>query len=141
MYVDSAYIAKFYVNEPDSDGVRAVIRRADALIASAWSIGEVSCVFHRHMREGSFTATQCHELIRTFLKHVDAGVWTLIPLSEALLRRMSALVSASPARVYIRAGDAVHLTTAQEVGESEIWTNDRHMLAAAPHFGLTGRSV
>jgi hypothetical protein len=33
------------------------------------------------------------------------------------------------------------LTTARDAGELEIWTNDRHMLAAAPHFGLKGRSV
>ena len=37
--------------------------------------------------------------------------------------------------------DAVHLATAREVGEREVWTNDRHMLAAASFFGLTGRSV
>jgi hypothetical protein len=28
-----------------------------------------------------------------------------------------------------------------ELGEGEIWTSDRRMLAAAPHFGLVGRSV
>ncbi len=26
-------------------------------------------------------------------------------------------------------------------GEREVWTNDRHMLAAAAYFGLSGRSV
>jgi hypothetical protein len=51
------------------------------------------------------------------------------------------LVSAAPAGVYLRAGEAVHLTTAQDIGESEIWTNDRHLVAAAAHFGLQGRSV
>ncbi len=141
MYLDSAYIAKFYVNERDSEGVRALIRQADSLVTSAWSLGEVSCVFHRHMREGGLTPPQCHQLASAFLKHVETGVWTMIPVGEPLLKRMSAVVSAAPAGVYLRAGDAVHLTTAQELGEREIWTNDRHMLAAAPHFGLTGRSV
>lgn len=141
MYLDSAYIAKFYVNESDSTAVRAVIRRADSLMTSAWSLGEVTCVFHRHMREGALSRPQCQQLMDAFLKHADAGVWTMIPVTEALLKRMSMLVSAAPARVYLRAGDAVHLSTAQEVGEREIWTNDRHMLAAAPHFGLTGRHV
>ena len=37
--------------------------------------------------------------------------------------------------------DAVHLTTAQELGERAVWTNDRHMLAAAGYFGLKGESV
>jgi hypothetical protein len=37
--------------------------------------------------------------------------------------------------------DALHLVTAADSGFVEVWTNDRHMLAAAPHFGLVGRSV
>lgn len=46
-----------------------------------------------------------------------------------------------PPGQFLRAGDAVHLLTAQSLGEPEIWTADKHMLSAAPHFGLTGRSV
>ena len=141
MYLDSAYIAKFYVNERDSTAVRALIRRADSLVTSAWSLAEVTCVFHRHLREGALSTAQCRELTRAFLKHVDAGVWPLIPVSAALLKRLISLVSTAPAAVYLRAGDAVHLTTAHDIGEAEIWTNDRHLLAAAPHFGLLGRSV
>ena len=141
MYLDAAYIAKFYVNERDSDAVRDLIRAADSLLSSAWSLGEVMCAFHRHMREGSLTAAHYHELARAFLKHVDDGVWTLIPVGDALLKRMSALISAAPPEIYLRAGDAVHLATAREVGEREIWTNDRHMLAAAGHFGIHGRTV
>jgi len=141
VYLDSAYIAKFYVNERDSSAVRALIRRADSLVTSAWVSGEVTCAFHRHMREGSLSNAHCRELTRAFMKHVDTGVWSLIPISAALLKRMTTLVSTAPAGVYLRAGDAIHLTTAQEIGETEIWTNDRHLLAAAPHFGLLGRSV
>ncbi len=141
MYLDSAYIAKFYVNEPDSKAVRAVVRKAGSLISSAWSVGEVSCALHRHFRQDYLTAEQVRELLHAFLEHVDSGVWTLVPVSERLLRRVSALVDAAPRGVYLRAGDAVHLATAQDVGEREIWTNDRHMLAAAAHFGLAGRSV
>jgi predicted nucleic acid-binding protein len=57
------------------------------------------------------------------------------------MKRIVSLVSTVPARLYLRAGDAVHLTTSQDISESEIWTNDRHLLAAAPHFGLQGSSV
>ena len=47
----------------------------------------------------------------------------------------------APLQIFLRTADAVHLATAQELGERDVWTNDRHMLAAAPYFGLTGRSV
>jgi predicted nucleic acid-binding protein len=141
MYLDSAYIAKYYVNEHDSGAVRALIQRADSLVSSAWSIGEVTCVFHRHMRENALSPVQCRELTRAFLRHVETGIWTLIPVTEAFLKRMSGFVSAAPPHVFLRAGDAVHLATARELGEHEIWTNDRHLLRAAEHFGLLGRSA
>lgn len=141
MYLDSAYIAKFYVNEPDSRAVRSLIRRAKSLVSSAWCLPEVSCVLHRHAREGGLSLAQSRELARAFREHVDSGFWTLIPITERLLRRVALLAHSAPRNVYLRAGDAVHLTTAQDLGEAEIWTNDRHLLAAAPSFGLTGRSV
>lgn len=46
----------------------------------------------------------------------------------------------APADVSLRAGDAIHTATARETGETAIWTNDRHLLAAVAHFGITGRS-
>jgi len=46
-----------------------------------------------------------------------------------------------PRSLYLRAGDAVHLAAAQSAGFSEIWSNDRRVLEAAPAFGLTGKSV
>jgi hypothetical protein len=41
------------------------------------------------------------------------------------------LASELPANVPIRTGDAIHLAEALEAGESEIWTTDHHLLAAA----------
>ena len=141
MYLDSAYIAKFYLNEPDSARVRALIRNADSLASSVWAVGEVVWAFHRHFRVGELDCPQYQQLVDTFTKHVDDGVWTLAPLTDRLLRKMTILARAMPATVFLRTADAVHLTTAQDLGESEIWSNDKHLLDAAKYFGLTGRSA
>jgi len=47
----------------------------------------------------------------------------------------------APSDLFIRTADALHLTTAREIGKRDVWTSDRHMLAAAAYFGLTGQSV
>ena len=141
MYLDAAYIAKYYLNEPDSPQVRKIIQGAGSLTSSAWSIAEVSCVFHRYLRQGDLSAKQFQLLSREFLAHVDREVWLLVPVTAALIRRVTSLVSTLPAEVFLRAGDAVQLVSALEAGEPEVWTNDRHMLAAATHFGLVGRSA
>ena len=141
MYLDSAYIAKFYVNEPDAAAVRRLIRKARHICSSLWASIEVTCVFHRHMREGSLTAAQAHELTGLFRTHVEDDIWNFIPVTPALLRRTAALIRGLPPGAPIRAGDAVHLATAMDAGETEIWTNDRHLLAAAKQVGLSGKSV
>lgn len=141
MYLDSAYIAKYYVNEPDAGAVRSLICGASYICSSSWALTEVTCVFHRHVREGWLSLRQGRELMDLFRRHVEADLWNLAPVSQALQRRTVSMIRALPQDVPLRAGDALHLATALEIGEPEIWTNDRHLLAVAPHFGIAGRSV
>jgi len=142
MFLDSAYLAKFYLNEPDSPKVRHLIQNADSrIVSSEWSILEVTCAFHRHLREGQLSAEQHNELLQAFHKHTDDEIWTLVPINRRIVRRSSDLLKTLPAGIYLRAGDAIQLFSVQEAGESEVWSNDRHLLAAAPHFGITGRRV
>ena len=141
MYLDSAYVAKYYVNERDATAVRQLIRRALHICSSSWALAEVTCVFHRHVQEGFLTPAQGHELIDLFRSHVEADLWNLIPVTDALLRRTATLIRMLPPDVPLRAGDAIHLATALDAGETEIWTNDRHLLAAAFYVGLVGKSV
>ena len=61
--------------------------------------------------------------------------------SGYVLLRVASLVAALPAAMYLRAGEPIHLAAAQEAGFTEIWTNDRRLIEAAPAFGLTGKSL
>ncbi|MBC8166210.1 MAG: type II toxin-antitoxin system VapC family toxin [Bryobacteraceae bacterium] len=141
MYLDSAYIAKYYVNEPDASAVRKLIRRATYVCSSSWAVVEVTCVFHRHVRERSLSIEQGRELTDVFRHHVESNLWNLKPVTNGLLRKTATLVRGLHTDVPLRAGDAIHLSTALEEGETEIWTNDRRLLEAATHFGISGRSV
>lgn len=141
MYLDTSYIAKFYLNEPESSRVRELVRKADIVHSSLWAMGEFYAVLHRQVREGAVVPDVARDLASRFLAHVEAGLWCLMPVHEALLRRTGTLLVSAPRDLFIRTADAVHLVTAQEIGECDVWTSDRHMLAAASYFGLTGKSV
>ena len=141
LYFDTAYIAKCYLNEHDSRPVRELAFSADGLHSCSWSIAELACVFQRHVRESQLTRAQATRLRDLFLADVQDDIWSLVPISERFLFRVESLMRTVPRSLYLRAGDAIHLTAAQGAGFTEIWSNDRHLLKAAPAFGLVGKSV
>lgn len=141
MYFDTAYLAKCYFNEPEGREVRKLARGASGLYSSSLCIAEMACVFQRQIREGKIGVHEAAKWRALFLDDIRDGIWTLLPLSERLLHAVEAVAKSLPPSTYVRAGDAVHLVTAREAGFTEIWSNDRHLLAAAVYFGLGGKSV
>jgi predicted nucleic acid-binding protein len=101
----------------------------------------MACVFQRQIREFKVPSTQVIRAREFFLQDIQSGIWSLLPVSEHFLFRVSSLVSALPISQYVRAGDAIHLASAKEAGFTEIWSNDRRVLEAASLFALTGKSV
>jgi uncharacterized protein len=140
-YFDSAYVVKCYLNDPDSERVRDLVRDPVPLYSSALCIPEVTCAIHRRYREGQLTRKQLQQATTAFRSHVEQGTWTLVPLSESLLWDVHETLRALTSGVFIRSGDAIHLVAARTSGFNEIWTSDRHMLDAARHFRLTGRTA
>jgi predicted nucleic acid-binding protein len=141
LYFDTAYLAKCYWNEPDGRMVRELAQQAEGLYSSSICIAEMACLAHRKVREGPVTEAEAAIRRDLFLDDLSSGVIIATPVTERLLRRVEMVTRALPSTCYLRTFDALHLVTAADTGFVEIWTNDRHMLAAAPHFGLRGRSV
>lgn len=131
MYFDTRYIAKFYFNEPESARVRELAREAAPIYSSFRALPAFHAVLHRRLREGTCSPSDAWDLASRFSQHIEERLWNLIPVSQTLLRRTSALILSVPPDLFLRTADAVHLVTAQEAGKREVWTNDRHMLAAA----------
>jgi len=121
--------------------VRGLARQADGLYSSAICIAEMACLAHRKVREGLATPADAALRQDLFMDDLNRGVIMAPPSTERLLRRVEALTRKLPASCYLRAADALHLVTAVDSGFTEVWTSDRHMLAAASHFGLAGRSI
>ena len=136
IYLDAAYIVKFYIDEPDSERVRNFLTNAPSVVSCVHAIAEVASVFHRKLREGTVPQSDFEAFSAQFDAGCQAGLWTWLPLSERLAHHARQRISRLPATTFIRAADALHLTCAAEEGFTAIHTNDRHMLAAAPEFGL-----
>lgn len=140
-YFDAAYIAKCYLNEPGAESVRKLAQGAQGLCSSEIGRLEFACAVQRHRREGHVTAREARQALADFKQDEQSGVWHWLPISSALIDQVWERVNRLPKGVFLRAGDAIHLGCACQHGFREIYTNDRHMLAGAPHFGLVGIDV
>ena len=137
-YFDSALIAKFYVNEPGRDAVRAQAKSAGVVVTSGIAIAEVAAAFHRKLREGAVDKQTFTGLQGQFQHDVDHGLWKFVGPTEALLRQVQHLFLRLAPSVFLRSIDALHLVTAQDEKFDRIYSNDRHLLAACQSFGLEG---
>lgn len=99
---------------------------------------ETEAVFHRHLREGKINTRVLEGCNVQFAGDQDDEILQWIPLSLSVIDRVHHAFLRLPATAYLRAGDAVHLATASEGGFKEIYSNDKHLLAAATLFKLKG---
>ena len=141
IYFDAAYIAKFYLDEPDSNQVRSLAENAGEVACCVHGKIEVLTVFHRKLRERAFGPKAFATLCEQFEADCDSLLWEWLPLSAALVEGLSGRIRHLSAPVFIRASDALHLESASEQGFREIYSNDRRLLEAASHFGLRGITV
>lgn len=137
-YFDAALVAKFYLNEPGRDDVRRLARASGVVVSSGIVIAEVSAAFHRKLREGAVAPAVFKALQGQFVHDLDEGLWRLAGPTEALLRDVQAAFARLNRPVFVRSLDALHMVTARAEGFERIYSNDRHLLAAARSFGLEG---
>ena len=140
-YFDSAYIAKFYLDEPESEEIRQIAESIGSIHCVMLGRLEVAGVFHRKWREDAFSDAAFRAVSDQFADDCQHGLWQWLPATAALLDTAAAAIRRLPKTVYLRAADALHLACASEHGFTEIYSNDRHVLGAARHFKLKGVSI
>ncbi len=141
MYFDSAYLAKIYLNEPDSPPVRKLAEQADIIACSSHGQIETACVFHRKWREGALDRSGLLVRMRQLERDTACGLLCWLPLTDVLLETTRRLVLDMDKKTFLRAADALHLACARENGFKAIYSNDTRLMDAAKHFGLRGKNV
>ena len=141
IYFDSAYVAKFYLTEPDSAQVKSLAEAEGQVCCSSIGRIEVAQVFHRKLREEQANRAEARALFDQFDADCANELWAWLPLTEGLIVAAAAAFRRLSPKLALRTADAVHLVSAKEHGLKTVYTNDVRMLAAASEFRLRGRSV
>jgi predicted nucleic acid-binding protein len=105
LYLDTSDLVKLYLDEPDSDDVRALVDRAEVVATSVVAYPEARATLARRRRERLMTAAESAAAVR----QLDADWPRLlsIPVSEDVARAAGRLADVHG----IRGCDAVHLAS------------------------------
>jgi predicted nucleic acid-binding protein len=141
IYFDSSYIIKCYLAEPGSAQVLALAQSHPGRASALHGRIEFWSGVQRHVREGNLSLPQAESVWRQFVLDENAGLWLFLPVTRLLVETSCNQLAALPPAVLCRAADALHLSCAKEEGFGEVYSNDRHLIAAAPYFGLVARNV
>ena len=140
-YLDISYLLKIYACEHGTQEVVAWMTGRRDFICSRHGRLEVISGLKRHQREGRLDARGLRLSLQQLAEDESQQVVVWLPIGNELIDRACTRVAAFPSRLFLRAADALHLACAAEHGCKEIYSHDRHLLAAAPHFGLRGIDV
>lgn len=140
-YYDTSYLLKLQFTEVGSPEVLAHACSLNGIFCSVHGRAEFASACHRKVREGQASLAQLQAMLAQSRADADAGAIQWLPLTESMIVHVERIFSTAPATTFLRAADAMHLACAAEHGFTAIHSNDRHLLAAAPLFGLTGVNV
>ena len=141
IYLDSSYIFKCYINEPGTRRVLSLVQNSSGCGSSLHGRTEFWSGLHRRVRETVTSINDARKILRQFEQDERAGVWHWLPSSDTVIRRACDVFEKLSSDIFLRSGDALHLACAAENRFAEIYSADRILLAAAPHFGLNGVNV
>jgi predicted nucleic acid-binding protein len=140
-YYDATYLLKLQIVEAGSSEVRAHAATVSEIQSALHGRAEFASASFRKVREGVATPADYQRLIAQFQADCASTIIVLLPLTDAIIDRIETVFAKAPATTYLRAADALHLATAAEHGFAEVYSNDKHLLAAAPLFGLMAANV
>ena len=140
-YYDSTYLFKLQCEEAGTVEVRAHASTVRSLSSAVHARAEFVSACHRKIREGSGTHGHLEAMLAQFRQDCLGGAIVLLPLTDLVFARLEGFYLTAPATSRLRASGALHLACAAEHGFTEIYSNDRHLLAAAPLFGMKGINV
>ena len=123
LYLDTSYLVRLYTKDPGWEKVRA-LAATDHLACCLHGQAETAAAFHRKLREGVLSPKELGTLLAEFNKDSNAGAYRWLPLTSAVITRLTSTYASLPPAVALRAADGIHLACAAEAGFTTVYSND-----------------
>lgn len=137
VYFDTSALAKWYLNEENSDEVEQYLQERGPVAISDLTVVEMRSLLARRRREKAIDSKLEARIFGLFREDIRQGFLSCLSLPDGLMDGAVDLISVFP-DVPLKTLDALHLVIAKEIGADVIATADRVMAdgAAAMRFSV-----
>jgi predicted nucleic acid-binding protein len=135
-YLDTSVLAKWYLNEINSEQVADYIVNLNSAVISTLSKTELRCLLARRKRTQEISAELENQIYATFLEDIEQGHLLLQRVENKHLESAVHLISMLPEQA-LRTLDALHLAIAEHYQLETIATADLLLAKAAKELGFT----
>ncbi len=135
IYLDTSVVVALMTQEPSSDFVAIWFADLDEVpVSSDWLLAEFASAISIKVRTGKLADTDAKAIHKKFDVLASGGI-RLAPVSRAAFKEAATLSRTH--KTGVRAGDALHLAVARELGATTIATLDGVMATNAERLKMT----
>ena len=134
-YLDTSALAKWYLNELNSEAFVDYLKGLDVAIISSLTCVEIRSLLSRRRRMGELTPDLERLLFDVFVEDLDRGWLQLYPVDNDRYGEAYNLINRYP-EFPLRTLDALHLVVARHAGISKLATADTVMADTAKAMGF-----
>jgi len=135
IYLDTSALAKWYLNEENSDAFADWIGKQDDVHISSLTATEMRCLLARRKREGDISTELEQQIFAAFTEDMEHGYLSLHALNHEHAMAAIRLIDQLPQHA-LRTLDTMHLAIARGIGAGTIATADHIMSEAAKSMAM-----
>jgi len=135
VYLDTSVLAKWYLNEHNTEAATAYILSVERAIISSLTITEMRSLLSRRRQMHDFTEKVEQQIYAAFLNDIDSKHLSIEPFRDEHFIVASHLIATMP-NIPLRTLDALHLSIIQQQNITHLATADTIMEKAAKKMGL-----
>lgn len=125
-YLDTSALAKWYLNEQNSEAFTAYIKKLDIAVISGLTVVEMRSLLARRRRMGEIDVSLESTIYAAFQDDIANGHLQLYPMEESCLLEAANLIALYQNHP-IKTLDALHLSVVRHNGIETVATADRVM--------------
>jgi predicted nucleic acid-binding protein len=134
-YLDTSALAKWYLEESNSNEFVAYLRTLDVAVISSLTVVEMRSLLSRRRRRGEITTEDEAVLFAALLDDLARGWLQRYPMEDSRFDEAANLLTRYP-ESQLRTLDALHLVQAAHAGARTVATADIVMANAAIKMGF-----